>query len=205
MEHFNPLVTKVMQDKLKALATHVKDYEIDSFQNTESYGDAAISEIYGVHIPGFIPFQLGGFEVSTLIRHDTDTSYHIGGMTQSANDSFDYCFECWLADKELPKDTQRDSLTDAQWDDFGEYENDWFEPALLRFECWVSQKEDFKTDEKEVDKVFMRLSVNYADAPYYRSKRDETLYELEMSLKVFMAEVSTPEGLWNVMITYGAK
>ena len=70
--------------------------------------------------------------------------------------------------------------------DFSDYENGFFEPALLRLEIWVDDPRDkggmFQPGKKP-DSVYVRLGLNYRDQPYYRSRYDETLFEFNMTAK----------------------
>lgn len=168
-DHFNESVPTEVREALLALAESAKESLVSEIG--EALYCANINNIHGVHYDGFVAYQKGGFEVSELISFDTDSTYHIDDqMTENANIYYEYMLEC--ASHDLEFDCQDwNSLTEDQREEFGEYENEWFEPALIRFEVWVDDD----------DQIFVRLSVNDTDAPYYRSASDRTLYEKHMS------------------------
>ena len=105
--------------------------------------------------------------------YDQDTSYHFTKqqfehMDARAKD----CWESFLSDNDLPEDLTYEDLSDDQQNDLSDYKSEWFDPALLRFETWIDRDST----------VFLRLSLAYSDAPYYRTKHDnETLYERNMT------------------------
>ena len=62
--HFNELVPQAVRDKMLTLVKMVKDDFIsDATQGWhEAYGCSNITAIYGYHISGFIPSQLGAMK-----------------------------------------------------------------------------------------------------------------------------------------------
>lgn len=194
-EHFSPLVPETLRDKLFILAKAAKDDFISSCGGG-GYGCERINEIYGYHIPGFIPFQLGGFEISELHRSDQDTGYH---FTKAQSESVDkavvdmyksFYRDHNLKEKGIPEDYGYDDIPDDLQNTFADYENDWLEPALLRLSIWVDDNEHelgMMNNSKNPTTVYIHLGLGYSDAPYYREKYDETLFQFNMPIDEIMA------------------
>lgn len=186
-EHFSPdvgVVTPDVRQALLNLAEYVKG-ELDTYSKVEAFGEVELDTISGVAYDGFIPWQLGGYEVSCLIRCDADSGHSIpcSGMAEHAEAMRKLCFEDFLEDKKLPKITTYDDLTEEQVQELWDCEDEYLQPALLQFECWQSEVGGWRND---AGKVMLRLSVNYADAPYYRSKYATTLHELNLAPEVLL-------------------
>ena len=202
--HFNGKVPDNLRRKLLELAEAAKDgFIADIPGNPESYGTASISAIYGYDPGGFVPFQMGGYEVSELYRSDIDSSYHFtSAQTDAMNKAQDSCYKSFLWDyrEKLAEagafiglsDEEKENLGYDAFEkaglgnEFSDYENNWFEPALLRLEIWVDDPRDkggMVQQGKAPDSVYVRLGLNYRDQPYYRSKSDETLFEFNMTAK----------------------
>lgn len=203
--HFNAVVPEALKHKLLELAEAAKDgFVADLGGWPEAYGtERIISAIYGYDPGGFIPFQLGGYEVSELYRSDIDSTYHISAaQTEAMNKAQEDCYKsfAWDYSEELAKhyaslaqpipDAKEISYSDIEAagleNAFSDYENEWFEPALLRLEIWIDDPKDkggmFQPG-KTPASVYVRLGLNYLDQPYYRSKSDETLFEFNMTAK----------------------
>lgn len=195
LQHFNSAVPENLAAKLLTLAQAVENDFIGDQGFGGSYGCARLDDIHGREVSGFIPFQLGGFEVSGFYRSDIDSSYHFTKeQTAAMREHEKHMYECFARDhdlKDLPENWGYDDLPEELQNRFLDYENDWFEPALLRFEIWVDDpKAPLRIDQhgKKAGKVFARLSLAYSDAPYYRSaKDDETLFKFEMTAEEAMA------------------
>jgi hypothetical protein len=173
------------------MADYVAD-ELSGFNGSESWGDPDTDLIWGRDPGGFMPFQLGGFEASQMIRFDIDSSYHVSeGMSDFANELQKRAFEDAMQELELPKDTEWDTLTEEQREVVFETEQAYFDDAaLLRFECWLAGDPYPETEEeKALGKVMLRMNVNYRDGPYFRTKSDEVLHELEVSVEVLREAV----------------
>lgn len=203
--HFNAKVSPALRLRLWEVAQAIKDDFIGDCRPGESFGTASINAIYGYHVSGFIPSQLGGFEISELYRYDQDPSYHFtSAQTDAMNKATDYMHESFARDyrEQLeayfkanntefdPKAIDYSIIEAAGLDNtFSDYENDWFEPALLRLEMWVDDAEHKQrigiADNAEPQQVFIRLGLNYRDAPYYRTKSDDTLFEFNMTIADF--------------------
>lgn len=127
----------------------------------EGYGCERVEEIHN------------GFEWTEFSRHDCDTSYHVTpSQTESWNKQYENMIESFLDDyaDKLPDDINKDNYWDKIRDDdalqelMSDYENEWFDPALLRLSIQDGE-------------VF--LSINYNDQPYYRYQYDETILKIE--------------------------
>lgn len=202
MEHFADHAPQDIRQALKELANYAGG-EINNFKNSEAFGEYKVSEIWGKDPGGFIPFQLGGFEANTLIRHDTDLSYHLTeSMTQEADRRQKDCEESFLQD--IGK-ASFEELTEEEREGLYNSECEWHEPALLRFECWLAgEPYPVSEAEKELGKVILRLSVN-TDAPYYRTRYDDTLHELSLSVDALREAVKRwpddwQERLWRELL-----
>ena len=200
--HFNDRVPQELRQRMLSAANAIKDDFIG--EQRESYGSQDISAIYGYHISGFIPFQLGGYEISELYRSDVDSSYHFTkAQTDAMNKAQESCYASFAwdyKDELLASGITGEKLGDPDYGDieksglenlFADYENDWFEPALLRCEIWVDDpnKEvwEIGNDDVKPESVFIRLGLNYMDQPYYRSASDETLFQFNIPVADFMA------------------
>lgn len=175
MTHFDSSVGQKLQDKLEAIAKAVQTQIIDGLG--EGLGCNAVGPIYGIPQSGYFPLQLGGFVASEFIRFDCDATYHINdAMTAEYNRQYEHLLDS-IAEEHGFDPRQWDSLTEEQKETIYEIEAEWFEPALLRFEIWVQDN----------GSVFLRLSVNYTDALYYRTSSDDTLLKVELTSKAIMA------------------
>jgi hypothetical protein len=201
-EHFADHVPQDIRQALKELAEHAAG-ELDGFNGAEGFGEAQVSKIWGKNPGGFIPFQDGGFEASLLIRFDIDESYHVSeGMTEEANRYDKMATENALTELGLPAETPWGDLTDEQRETVWEHVDAIFNVgALLRFECWQDRagRVGF-TSGGGSGQVFLRLSVNYSDGPYFRSKDDETLHELSLSPEVLLEAVKRWPDDWQARL-----
>ena len=200
--HFNDRVPQALRDHMHACASAAHDDFIGD-AGSESFGVPNINAIYGYHVSGFIPSQLGGYEVTELYSSDTVSRYHFTkAQSESMAESEKYMYECFYRDciSGLDKragDPKIDAKTFSYSDldawpklqnQFSEYENDWFEPALLRLEMWIDDVEPqiIGNDRQQPERVFVRLGLNYRDQPYYRSASDETLFEFNIPVAEFL-------------------
>lgn len=206
--HFNGNVPQALRNKLFELAEEVKSNFIADIPGwPESLGTADIDAIYGYDPGGFSPCQLGGFRISELYRSDVDSTYHFTKeQTKEMNARQDRCYQDFANDyeKEIAAyykglnqpvpDSKELSYSDYEAmgleNDFSDYENDYFDPAMLSLEIWVDDSKaegSFVQTNKEPSNVYVRLSINYTDQPYYRNKYDETIFEFNMHI----AEIET--------------
>ena len=99
LDHFASHAPLDVREALLSLANHSLD-ELASFKNSEAWGEPELSEIWGKDPGGFIPFQLGGFRSSVLIRCDADVSFHLTeGMADYANSQQEECLKAFLEQK----------------------------------------------------------------------------------------------------------
>ena len=126
----------------------------------ELYGCDRIEEIHN------------GFEWTDFSRHDCDSTYHLTyAQSKSWENQYTMMLESFLSDykDKLPDDININNYWDKiSGDDeleseLQEYENEWFEPALIR----LSVQDDY-----------VHLSINYTDQPYYRYQYDETILKV---------------------------
>lgn len=121
-----------------------------------------------------------GFEISRLYRSDTDASYHFTkAQSEAMDDRYTYMWNLFAKDH-LGKDSAEginfDDLTVEQAEKFQDYENDFFEPALLRISAFVA-----------ADTVTVEAAVNYMDAPYYRATSDDVMFSKTYTAEEFGA------------------
>ncbi len=204
-DHFNATVPQDLREHMLVCANAIKNDFIGN--HGEALGTPNINAIYGYHISGFIPSQLGGYEISELIRSDTDTSYHLTkAQSEAMTASEKHMYGCFYRDMRLGEHNRRADdlkLDEKNWchadldgnrelqRQFEDYENDWFEPALLRCEMWIDESKGQErnrigNDDVTAEAVFIRVSLNYKDQPYYRTNSDETLFEANFSIDAFM-------------------
>jgi hypothetical protein len=194
--HFADNVPQDIRQALFDFAEYAKG-ELDTYKRCEAIGEAAVDEIHGKHITGFIPFQDGGYSTSLLIRFDSDPSYSISqGMKDAADKMQADAYEQALSELGLPDNTPWDELTDEQSNKAFEIEQEYFDGALLMLECWQGRPER----DEDTGKVFLRLSVNYSDAPYFRSKYAEDLHELELTPDALLQAVKTWPDDWQARL-----
>lgn len=175
MTHFEKTVSAEIKTKLKEFAELVKDEFISDLLRHEhnAQGDGILNEISGVSGPGFIPLQRGGFEVHDFYFTNGDAITEKEEILQVGIHK--ECLEMFCEDNKIDQ-CEYSKLTEKQQEQFQEYEQDHGEPSLLRAEMWI---------EKE-STIFFRLSLGYRDAPYYRTRHDETLNDITFTEKEFM-------------------
>lgn len=199
LSHFNDRVNAEIAAKIQTVAQLAKEDLISDLHRGEAYGCADVSDIYGYDPGGFIPFQDGGFMVTELYRNDIDTSYHLTeGQSAAVAASERSMYENFPDNlpedikAALPEEWGYDDLPEEYQSEFSDYENEWFEPALLRFCIFITKPENtIWDDEKPVKehgvKIELSLTLNYTDAPYYREKYDNgTLATLGITIDEFM-------------------
>lgn len=212
LEHFADHAPQDIREHLKALAEYAAENLDTSFGRwLDAWGEARIGEVWGKDPGGFIPFQLGGYDVSLAIRFDTDTSYHLTpGMSKEADRLQRMALDDFLQDKKLPADF--DLWTDeheALRDEYFDYENSIFKDgALLQFECWLDGKP--YDSSAPIGDITLRVSVNYEDGPYFRSKYAEDMHQLSLSVDALREAVKRwPDDwqarLWRELLTHDAE
>ena len=184
MENFKPCVPTNVQAKIK----NVVEIILASAENSkmaafhiEYYSDWRIEEIQGNHKPGWCAYQDGGFSVSGFVCSGWSSGCYI---TQGQEDNIlaqeKYCIEAFIADHDLEttySDFDYNNLPQELQDEFFDYEREYLDdPALLQWQVYIKG-----------EKIVLCASLNYRDAPYYRSKYAEYIIDQEIDLDVFMA------------------
>lgn len=189
MSHFNNNVPKSLQDKILEVATFANENYIAEQQMECIMGDCELDEISGKSYSGFMPFQDGGYTARAYYPNDTDSSYHFTEDQSKDNIRRQQdCFSTFLLDEELDSETTYDMLTDEQAEKLCEYEREWFsDGALLTLEIWAEMPGGNRRSDTQykTGDVFVRLSINYSDAPYYHSKYATDLYTKTYSATQF--------------------
>lgn len=175
-KHFENHVPAELQQKLFEIVEEVNATFFNDYC-AENFGEGQVEEISGIGYSGFIPLQDGGFSCSVFCHNSTDSTYDIHPDQSKYNEkSYQNMLESFAHDcleksfseaKEWAKNLDWQELSEETRERLYEYETEWFEPALLRFEIWVDRN----------SRVFWRLSANFRDAPYYRSSMDSTICE----------------------------
>lgn len=179
--NFKQAVPVELQEKIKQLADEVEFREIISGYQ-ESISEQTISPIEGNYRDGWIPHQDGGYSVDQFYLSDMDSCRHFTEkQTDWMNELYNDMLESFCQDSGIEEiDYDDQELLNRLCD----YENEWFEPALLQFQVFVESKDRFN-DESPFN-VVCRLSVNYKDAPYYREKYAEDILFRVYDYKEFM-------------------
>lgn len=188
LEHFADEVPQEVQRKLGRIALLIKqDFSDMVSGNKEAYSDERLEPVFGKSYSGYIPFQNGGFTVSKFFLNDEDSTYHFTEkQTEYNQEQAKNCYEAFLMDNGLDRETEYDSLTEEQQESLFEYERDWFEPALLSFTMFADGfKEGFYDSKKPY--VLFRTSINYKDAPYYRERDEEDIISFTLDIEEFLA------------------
>lgn len=196
MEHFDKRVSIGVAEKCKELAEYAKD-NLGMYPKAESFGCPNLDKIDGVEVSGFVPYQYGGYSVTELIRFDMDCSYHLtSGMTAYANKLYEDMLESFELDNKL-ESVEWDDLTEEQRNELRDYECEWFEPAMLKFEVYVGNK-SYYDDSIDLSHVYLELSVCYSDAPYYRSSIFAPLHSMTILCDDFIG--MDCEYIWNQLL-----
>lgn len=148
------LIAYTDEEKQKAMLEAIAD-RIDEVIGRwpESYACARIDEIHK------------GFEWSEFYRSDTDRTYHLTPeQSRVMDERSKNCWESFCQEKEIDHETDYNDLKPDQQNDFSDYENEWFEPALLRLSLQDGE---------------LYLSINYTDQPYYRYQYDEAILKID--------------------------
>jgi hypothetical protein len=180
MTHFKDSVPKEIQDKLESLANLVElDYISD--QVGDACGCVHNNEISGNSYDGFMAFTDGGYEVTEYYGNSRSSGCYFSKDHEKSDEKYyDEMYKYFCEEMNIEQDAE---LTEEQQDLLSEIEQENQNEALLRFECWANQ-DDFR--ETKTETIFLRVSVNYSDAPYFRSNHDETLKEMAISFAEFL-------------------
>ena len=176
---FKNIVPSEVQEKLLRIAESIEANFTDVITSGESYGCARMDVIHGMSYDGFIAFQDGGYTVSNLYRCDIDSTYHFNA-TQTAymNQQEKYMMEDFYNDAKVLSGTSYNDMTDEQQMKLQEYEQEYYEPALVSIELFVNMDDDIVT---------MRTEINYRDSPYYREKSNDMLAQNNLTIAEFLA------------------
>lgn len=180
-ENFKRIIPTELQEKIKNLAESVEFREIISGYQ-ESIAEQEIFPIEGNYRDGWMPLQDGGFSVDQFYRSDVDSTYHFTQkQTEYMLEQYKHCLDQFIEDNNLDFIDYDDNEICEQ---LSEYENEWFEPALLQFQVFVESENKFNNGSPF--NVVCRLSINYKDAPYYREKHAEDILFRVYDYREFM-------------------
>ena len=177
LKHFANGVSPALAKKMSQLADLIKDDFISA--QLDSYIMARIDEISGVGYSGFIPHQDGGFTVSERYPCGVSSGCF---FTQSERK---FCERMQQdAENEWLRENELDAVPEGRKEECYEYQDEWMrdQDTILSVELWTGHNQD-----DNLDDVTIRLSLNYKDAPYYRSKYAEDIIELKYTAAEFIA------------------
>lgn len=179
--NFKRIVPVDVQEKIKQLVESIDFRDLLSGYY-ESIAEQEIFPIEGNYRDGWIPNQHGGYSVEQFYLSDMDSCRH---FTEKQTDWMDR-----LHDDMLKSFCHDNGIEEIDYDNHEllnqlcDYENEWFQPALLQFQVFVERADKF--DDESSMNVVCRLSINYKDAPYYREKYAEDILFRVYDYKEFM-------------------
>jgi len=168
MKHFNTAVSIELQSKLKDFSEAALSDFISGFSEDENRN--SIDELCFEDQSDFLPIQLGGFTINEFYRNDLDPSYHFTKEQTEFNQKF---FDAMIEEYKVDNNLEEIDYEDF---DFQEWECELFESALLSLAAFVETS----------GMVKLELTINYKDAPYYRSQFNETLKEMTFTEAEFL-------------------
>ena len=179
--HFNESVDQELRDKMQSIAQAIESDFISDYSGAgmgkQAYGCFNLDQIYGYHISGYMPYTLGGYEITELYSNGPASgAYFTQGEDDFGHDTDENCFKAFCLDNDIEAECISDLDSELQ-DEFSEYQSEWHEPTLLRVELWIETSGE----------IFVRLSCNYSDAPYYRTRHDEDIKSVSFTRDEFMA------------------
>ena len=185
-KHFAECVNTDICEKMADIAKAVESEFIGDPSDKhrfEAYGCTHINDISGVSYDGFFAYQNGGYSVTEVYQNNVDSSYHfLNEQTEYMNTCEKNLYDSFFNDNKEKLQamnlTAEFSYSDLENNpelqrEFEEYENEGFDPAILFFENWI--------DRNEEKNIFFRVSINFKDAPYYRSKYATTIFEFSIN------------------------
>lgn len=173
--HFDRYVPIGIVEKLSELADEVL---ADTFccYNPCRDGEAQAEIISGVPESGYIPFQDGGYRIVQTVSNGLSSgSYLSDGERIFTENLQKQCEDDFL--ERYDYNINYEGLTEDAKEVCYDYENNWFMEVdtLIEFECWSKDAN-----------VYLRLSINYKDCPYFRNQYAETLWEKTMTHTDFL-------------------
>lgn len=179
-ENFKKIVPENVQKKIYALAESIDFYDLIGGHH-ESMAEQQMSHIEGNYCSGWMPLQDGGFSVDQFYQSDINTPTFTQKQKDFISDQYNYMLECFMSDNGIEEiDYEDEALMNRLY----EYENEWWQPALLQFQVFVERLDRF--DDHSPMQVVCRLSINYTDAPYYREKHAEDIKQVIYTIDEFM-------------------
>ena len=177
-KHFKSNVPESTIEKMHAFAELVQDqFDSELFTSSELIMESNIDNISGVGYDGFIPFQDGGYTVSSYCRCDTDTSYHeTAKQTECMNQYYDQCVESFKMDNDI----ESEEIPEDKLELFYDYESEWFDCAVADVRIWIDGQD-----------ILIDMGINYKDGPYFREKYAEKIAVIEITLDDFMQSDNT--------------
>lgn len=176
--HFAPSVPCDTRQKMADLAQLVED-EVIGAQH-DGYGCLRIDPISGNAYDGFIPHQEGGYSVSEMFGNGCGSGkYFTEGEREESNRMLEQCALDYASHEGIDREEVNFSS-----DEYGEYESEYMRDcdSLLTCEIWTGHRKD-----SQPGIVTVQLSVNYKDAPYFRSEYAEDILELQYTAEEFAA------------------
>lgn len=179
-DNFKKSVPQNVQKKIHALAESIDFCDLISGHH-ESMTEQEISPIEGNYCSGWMPLQDGGFSVDQFYQSEIHMPTFTQKQQDFISDQYNDMLECFMSDNGIEEIDYED---EALMNRLHEYENEWWQPALLQFQVFAERVDRF--DDNSPLQVCCRLSINYKDAPYYREKYAEDIKQEIYSLDEFM-------------------
>lgn len=191
MENFKATVPADLQAKVKAFIDDASfDDIVTGYQSFGLEAEETREEIEGNYRSGWLPRQDGGFMLRQWARCDEDSSYHFTEkQTEWVNEQSKQCWNAFLSDNGIDSETSWDGLTEEQQSECSDYENEWFrDGAMLELQVFVNGYSPYDSGADLEERVTIRLSINYKDAPYFRERDAEDIKTEILTVAEFMAQ-----------------
>ena len=166
MSQFNVNANKTQINKVNSIVELLEDHFDTSFGNIESMTEIKKDNILGYHVDGFIPFQMGGYDLSMFIsNYLTYSSYHVTkNQTEFNNGQYDNLIEDFTRSKSIINFSY-DDLTEDEKEELLELEYQYEELALIGYYVYINNDQS----------ITVTQYINYKDMPYYREKYNEVI------------------------------
>lgn len=181
-KHFNPIVAKSIRNKMLETAKIIENEYIDN----QTYNGAlsscnGVEPISGVELSGYIPFQDGGYALSSLYKNEinepTFSKLQADHVVKEYDDMIKDLRECY--NLSLSEDVP-DNLSE----ELQEYESEFYSQAYTEIEfkiyCKCKDGNDSRFSDDKDYGVFVELWATYNHAPEILFKNHYTFKEFDV-------------------------